>query len=58
MIKEVKEAAPSTELFLALINDKIIQGAYYKALKDANELIQYETELLKKGTQKIDEHAE
>ena len=28
MVKEIQEAAPSTALFFALINDKIIQGLY------------------------------
>ena len=57
MVKEIQEAAPSTSLFFALINDKIIQGVYYKALKDANELIKYEAELLKKGKSQVEQQA-
>lgn len=57
MVKEVQEAAPSTALFFALINDKIIQGVYYKALKDASELIKYEAELLKKGKSKVEQQS-
>lgn len=56
MVREIQEAAPSTGMFFALINDKIIQGAYYKALKDSLELIKYETELLKKGRAHLEQH--
>ena len=55
MVREIQEAAPSTSLFFALINDKIIQGVYYKALKDASELIKYEAELLKKGRENLEQ---
>lgn len=55
MVKEIQDAAPSTSLFFALINDKIIQGVYYKALKDASELIKYEAELLKKGKASLEQ---
>jgi flagellar protein FlbT len=46
MIKEIQEAAPSTALKFMAINDKILDGSYYKALKEAKELIKYEQELL------------
>lgn len=46
MIKEIQEAAPSTALRFMAINDKILDGAYYKALKEARELIKYEQELI------------
>jgi flagellar biosynthesis repressor protein FlbT len=46
MIKEIQDAAPSTALKFMSINDKILDGSYYKALKDAKELIKYEQELV------------
>lgn len=46
MIKEIQDAAPSTALKFMAINDKILDGAYYKALKEARELIKYEQELI------------
>lgn len=46
MIKEIQSAAPSTALKFMAINDKILDGAYYKALKEARELIKYEQELI------------
>ncbi len=46
MIKEIQEAAPSTALRFMAINDKILEGAYYKALKESRELIKYEQELI------------
>ncbi len=45
MIKEIQDAAPSTSLKFMTINDKILDGSYYKALKDAKELIKYEQDL-------------
>lgn len=46
MIKEIQSAAPSTALKFMAINDKILDGAYYKALKEARELIKYEQDLI------------
>lgn len=46
MIKDIQSAAPSTALKFMAINDKILDGAYYKALKEARELIKYEHELI------------
>lgn len=46
MIKEIQAAAPSTSLRFMAINDKILDGGYYKALKEARELIKYEQELI------------
>lgn len=51
LVREVQEAAPSTTAFFLLINEKIIQGQYYKAMKDAKELIMYEQELMKNAQQ-------
>lgn len=49
MIREVQEAAPSTVLFFVPINEKILQGHYYQAMKDARELIKYEQDLIQKA---------
>jgi flagellar protein FlbT len=46
MIKEIQAAAPSTALKFMAINDKILDGSYYKALKEAKELIKYEQDLV------------
>ena len=45
-IREVQEAAPSTEEHFQNINAAILSGHYYKALKAAKDLIAYEEELL------------
>ncbi len=46
MVKIIQQAAPSTSVFFMKINSHIIQGHYYKALKDAKDLIAHEQELL------------
>jgi len=46
LVKEIQSAAPTTSFIFASINDQIISGSYYKALKDAKQLIEYEKELL------------
>lgn len=46
LAKDVQEAAPSTSEFIERINNKILTGALYKALKEAKSLIAYEGELL------------
>ena len=46
MVEEVQNAAPSTSIFFMQINDMILDGAYYKALKLAKDLIKYEEELI------------
>lgn len=45
-VREVQEAAPSTTGLVLSINEKIIEGSFYKALKEARNLINYEQELL------------
>ncbi len=45
-IRDIQDAAPSTTPYFAKINDHILNGHYYKALKEARNLIQYESELL------------
>ena len=51
LVKEIQQNAPSTSFLFMVINEKIIQGQYYKAMKDAKELIQYEEDLIKNATQ-------
>jgi flagellar protein FlbT len=46
-IKDIIDAAPSTTPYFMRINDYILAGHYYKALREAKELIAYEQELLK-----------
>lgn len=46
LVREVQAAAPSTSLKIMAINDHIMAGTYYKALKEARELIKYEEELI------------
>lgn len=50
LIRDMQKAAPSTMPQIDRINDQILTGSYYKALKEAKALIAYEKELL--------EHAE
>lgn len=45
-IQQIQTAAPSTSLLFASINEKILAGHYYQALKEARDLIQYEQELI------------
>lgn len=46
IINDVQAAAPSTMIYLDEINNLILSGSYYKALKSAKKLISYEEELL------------
>lgn len=46
LIKEIQNAAPTTSLFFMKINDMILEGHYYKAMKEARELISHEEELI------------
>ena len=46
LVKELQDAAPTTTLFIMKINDMIIEGYYYKALKEARELLKHEEELI------------
>ncbi len=46
MVGEVQKASPSSSIFFMQINDEIINGTYYKALKLGKELIEHERELL------------
>lgn len=46
LIGDLQRAAPSTLSHIDKINNKILTGSYYKALKDAKSLIAYEKELM------------
>lgn len=47
LINDLLTAAPSTAAHIEQINNKILTGSLYKALKDAKALIAYEEELIK-----------
>lgn len=46
LVHEIQRASPSSTIFFMQINEFIIQGVYYRALKVARQLIAHETELL------------
>jgi flagellar protein FlbT len=46
LIRELVQAAPSTWPYIEIINNHILTGELYKALKTARKLIAYEQELL------------
>jgi len=50
IVKEIQAAAPSTSFMFLKINEFIIEGNYYKAMKQAQELIKLEEDLLKDAT--------
>lgn len=49
-IKEIQHAVPRMSFFFLSINEKIIEGHYYKALKEAKELINLEKELVENAS--------
>lgn len=50
LVKEVQHAVPRTAIAFMDINQFIMDGHYYKALKSARELIKFEQELLNNAT--------
>lgn len=50
-VAEVQKASPSSSIFFMQINDEIINGTYYKALKLVKQLIDHESELLANATE-------
>lgn len=46
LVREFLEAVPSSGLLMAELNNRILSGDLYKALKAARRLIDYESELL------------
>jgi flagellar protein FlbT len=52
LVKEIQHSAPTTAFYFLAINEKIIDGSYYKAMREARELIKYEEELIQNAIQK------
>ena len=50
LVRDIVEAAPSMWPLIESINNKILTGQVYKALKDAKKLIAYERKLLDHAT--------
>lgn len=48
--REVQHAAPRLSLFFLSMNEKIMEGSYYKAMKEGKELIKLEQELIDHAT--------
>jgi flagellar protein FlbT len=49
-VELIQGAAPSCGIFLAQINEQILETRYYKALKLAKQLIEHEKELIANAT--------
>ncbi len=49
-VKEIQHAAPKLSFLFLSINEKMIEGNYYKAMKEAKELIELEQDLIKHAT--------
>ncbi len=50
LMRDILQAAPSTWRYIELINNHILTGEHYKALKEAKKLITYEQELIEHAT--------
>ncbi len=50
LIEDVQGASPTCAIFFMQINEKIIEGTYYKAMKLGKELIAHEKELIENVT--------
>jgi len=46
LMRDIVQAAPSTWSYVESINNRILTGDLYKALKEAKNLVHYEQELL------------
>ena len=46
LVRDIVQAAPSAFPYVETINNRILTGDLYKALKEARNLIEYERELL------------
>jgi flagellar protein FlbT len=46
LVHDVQAAAPSSAFFFVKINDHILNDEYYKALKEAKNLMEHERELV------------
>jgi flagellar protein FlbT len=47
LVRDIIQAAPSTQAQIEIINNHILTGDLYKALKQAKQLITYEQELIR-----------
>ena len=54
LVRDIVHAAPSMWPHIEHINNQIIMGQMYKALKDAKTLINYEKELLDHAARRLD----
>lgn len=52
LVKEIQHAAPTTAFVFLAINEKIIGDNYYRAMRDARDLIKLEEELIAHATGK------
>jgi flagellar protein FlbT len=50
LIRDIVEAAPSTWSYIENINNHILRGDLYKALKQSRKLTEYEKELFRNAT--------
>jgi flagellar protein FlbT len=50
LVRDVAEAAPSTKRFLGEVDGHVNKGEFYQALKSTKALLDYEQELLSRGT--------
>ncbi len=48
LVNDIQKAAPTSSIFFMQINEQIINGAHYRAMKIARELIEHERELLER----------
>ena len=46
LVREIQDAAPTSTFFFLKINEMILAGHYYKALKESRELMKHEEELI------------
>jgi len=51
IVRDISRAAPSTLKYIDRINNEMLTGCYYKALKEAKALIGYEEDLLNHAKQ-------
>jgi flagellar protein FlbT len=52
LIRDIVQAAPSTWPFVESINNHILRGELYKALKQSRKLIEYEEELFRSAARR------
>jgi len=53
LVRELQDAAPTMTILILSINEKIIEGSFYKALREARTLIEYEKELVDHAKSKL-----